>query len=339
MSIVSKKINALVTRGYEIDLMSLKKVQSTFYELSSKVKIIDFSKYFEKGTLKVLLEFCKFIRNSDYETIISADARIITWILPFISNRNNILELHQSYDGLKVFFLGIKGKMFWTARNYIYPKYKKVVVLTEEDKRKWGFNNMVVIPNFHCIQHVEELGYKRKKKIVCIGRFQKQKGYDLLIEAWKIVDKKHPDWELFYYGTIIDERSMGVIKSMKCPDSFKLKGFERSHNKIFGDAYLNVVPSRCESFALTVIEAMCFGVPTVAFDITGPRSIVSKDNGVLVESQNYTKLAGAICSLIEDEQYHDTLSSKCFIKSKEYYVDQVIQQWEKLFNSFENNNN
>lgn len=336
MSVVSKKIKALVEKGYEIDLLSLKRVQSTFYDIPPQVRIIDYSRFLAKGKLRVLVEFCKFIRKSEYEIIITADARLVTWILPFISNKFNILELHQSYDGLKVFFSGIKGKIVWAARNFVYPKYQKVVVLTEEDKRKWGFSNMVVIPNFHCISKSKDLHVERKKKIVCVGRFQMQKGYDLLIEAWKNVNIKHPDWDLLYYGTNDDEKSRAVLKKMKCPDSFKLQGFEKSHKKIFGDAYLNIVPSRCESFALTVIEAMCFGVPTVAFDITGPRSLISKDTGVLVDPQNYTKLADAINNLIEDKIFHDTLVSECYIKSKEYYVDKVIQQWENLFNSLKN---
>ena len=71
----------------------------------------------------------------------------------------------------------------------IVRRFDRFVVLTEEDKRYWGeLNNIEVIPN--AITYIpSEKSNLENKKVVAVGRYSFQKGFDRLIEAWRIVVK------------------------------------------------------------------------------------------------------------------------------------------------------
>ena len=79
-------------------------------------------------------------------------------------------------------------------------KYDRFVVLTEEDKQAWGnLRNIAVIPNALSAFPVETASLE-EKRVLSVGRLSYQKGFDRLIDAWKIVNSFFPDWQLHIRG-------------------------------------------------------------------------------------------------------------------------------------------
>ena len=111
-----------------------------------------------------------------------------------------------------------------------------------------------------------------------------------------------------------------------------MKGYESNPDKLYGNYYLNIVPSISESFSLSVIEAMCYSVPSVSFDITGPRSIIKDGvNGVLVDAYNTKELANKIISLIENKPFRNKLSKACLESATYYTQNEIMSKWLELF--------
>ena len=339
MSIVSKKINYLVKYGYDVELMTIRKYDKLFFVLDNRCFIHNFD--CKPSLLRNIIEFYRFLKKSSFNIIISADAQFVTWVLPFICNCKIILELHQSYDGVRD-FIKEKYKSAWKCfffsflKKIAYPRYNKIVVLTEEDKKKWGYKKTLVIPNFHTCNSLKQSSV-RKKVIVCLGRFHYQKGYDLLIEVWKLVCKHICGWKLYYYGAEISSETKQILKKMSAPSSFILKGYEKDLDNIFSEAYLNIVPSRSESFSLSIIEAMCYGVPTIAFDITGPRSIIATDkSGKLIKAYDIKKMADAIINYIEEPEIVENMRSTCILRAKDYERNLIMSKWITMFEALVN---
>lgn len=337
MSVVSKKINYLSEQGYKITLLSMTRCEEPFYELSSNIELVSCTHNDGmSASLSDLMFSIRFIRSHQFDVIVSADAQYITWLLPLITSTPTVLELHQSYDGLVEFyrrsrFPKLNVFLHKIMQKFCYSMYKRVVVLTEEDKEKWKLNNCMVIPNFHDRQIVEIIQCK-KKKIVCLGRFHYQKGYDLLIAIWKKLALQFPDWELHYYGVDEDNNVKRELLKLGAPSSFKIMGFEKDQDIIFGDAYLNIVPSRNESFSLTIIEAMTYGVPSVSFSSTGPKSIIhSGIDGELVSNFDIDRASCAIERLINDKEYYNIMSGRCIVSASNYSKNTIMHKWESLF--------
>ena len=221
---------------------------------------------------------------------------------------------------------------------YCAAKYERAVMLTHADKRFYQrfMSNTCVIPNPVTIKSGPTSNCTSKNAIA-IGRLNYQKGFDLLIQSWKIVAAKHPDWQLNIYGdgqqrgglsTLIENEGLSNVVSLKGRAS-DIK------NKII-ESSIHICSSRYEGFPLVIIETASCGVPSVAFDcITGPAEFIAdKVNGILVrEVGDIKELANGICTLIENDALRKEMSVKAHEMSIHFNIDEIMPKWEILFSS------
>src|SRR5690606_11772495 len=81
------------------------------------------------------------------------------------------------------------------------PGFDRFVVLTNGNQKEWNQPNVIVIPNPTGFQS-EQTAKLENKKMIAVGSHSYNKGYDLLIRVWKMIQNKNPDWELNIYGKI-----------------------------------------------------------------------------------------------------------------------------------------
>ena len=212
----------------------------------------------------------------------------------------------------------------------------KFVVLTEEDFNNWPeLNNVVVIPDpltfsFSTYSPLTE------KRMIAVGRYVYQKGFDLLLKAWAIVEKDCPDWmltivgqgERLQYDTLIDELK---INKNKC----KLLGPTEQIQDEYMKSSLLVMSSRFEGFGMVLIEAMACGLPVVSFDCPcGPKDIIQDHvDGLLVENGNIDKLAETIIWMIQHPEQRKAMAAKAIDNVQRFKIDQIAEQWKSIFDS------
>src|SRR5690606_22145934 len=140
----------------------------------------------------------------------------------------------------------------------------------------------------------EDSSVQKNKTVIAVGKHSFQKGYDLLMEAWKIVVTKHPEWKLEIYGTQHDNFSIKpLIVEYELESSVELYDPTKEIASKFQKASIPVLSSRYEGFGMVITEAMACGLPSVSFDCPhGPSDIITnRYNGLLVEKGNTTNLA------------------------------------------------
>jgi glycosyltransferase involved in cell wall biosynthesis len=211
-----------------------------------------------------------------------------------------------------------------------------VVALTQGDAFEWRkVKRVEVIPNFTKMPIVS-ISDTMTKRAIAVGRFEWVKGYDQLIDAWKIVSEKHPDWHLdLFGGGKLEQELKQQQERLGLQDYLSINPGTSTINEEYAKSSLFVASSHFEGFPLVLLEAMQVGLPCVAFDCRfGPSAVIDDGvNGFLVPEGDVAGLAEKICRLIEDEKMRQRFSQAALEKSKQFAVDVVMARWKKLFES------
>jgi glycosyltransferase involved in cell wall biosynthesis len=97
------------------------------------------------------------------------------------------------------------------------------------------------------------------------------------------------------------------------------------------DSEVYVLPSRYDTFPMTILEAYACGKPVIASNVGGLRDLViDKETGILVEPGNVNELSRALLvSLLEDNVAKWSLSAKEFVK--QFSIERVVDKLEQVY--------
>lgn len=220
--------------------------------------------------------------------------------------------------------------------HFMEKKYDRIVILTDEDKEKnWkGWNNVEVIPNpvsYLC----NDPSPLTDRCIAYAGRFDPIKNCRSMVNAFRIVAQRHPDWILKLYGEGNEYQSLkNQISELGLENNVLLMGFTKDIMNAYRQSSISLLSSLSEGFALVIVEAMECGVPVVSYQCPyGPKDLISEGkDGFLVPVGDEQMMADRICTLIEDEQLRRRMGVAAKDKAKQYHLDIIIDRWMQLFN-------
>lgn len=345
--------------GYDITIVLTEgKNKPLFYPLSDKIKVvnldIDFEELWTCSFLKKILVYLKKQRIYKKrlaeelmrlcpDITISLLRREINFLTSVKDGSKKIGELHVNRANYRNFEAGeanaIKNLFakLW-MRNLVshLKRLDRFVVLTDEDKASWTeLNNVIVIPDPLAFT-IDEVSPLTNKRVIAVGRYVYQKGFDLLLQAWAKIENQHSDWELVVYGMGDRDPYEQIIDDLRIDRSrCHLYGSTPDIKKEYLNSSLFVFSSRFEGFGMVLIEAMACGLPVVSFDCPcGPKDIVRHDeDGMLVPSGDTDSLADAMHKLMSDDDLRKDMASKAIINVRRFQLDEIAQRWKTLFNS------
>lgn len=212
----------------------------------------------------------------------------------------------------------------------------RFVVLTEYDRQAWQeIPRVDVIPN-PLPFYPDQVPSVRRQRIIAVGRYFDEKGYDMLLKAWSIVERASDNWELDIYGDGNKPYYEKIAASLNLDQKrCRLNDSISDVQKEYLDSSLFVCTSRFEGFGMGIVEAMACGLPVVAFDcLWGPRSIITDgEDGLLVENGNIEKMADTILSLINHPERISEMGMNARRNVRRFNIDVVAKKWKRLFDS------
>lgn len=329
----------------------------SFYPFPEKVRMTDleinYSDDNDKGIWKKITSYlCKrkehkrkltaLLLKEKPDIVVSLYPSESSFIPDIKDGSKKVLELHfNKFFRIQYGRKGIIGLIDrWRTRQdeRIVRRFDKFVVLTNEDKGYWGgLPNIEVIPNatIHVSKNYSEV---KNKRVIAVGRLDYQKGFDRLIQAWKLVQHtgRFSDWKLDIFGQgewremlqqMIDKQGLQNTVKINPPTNAILNEYVHSS--------LLVMSSNYEGFGMVLVEAMSCGVPVISFDCKcGPKDIIQPGiNGLLVPNGDIQALADAMMKVMEDEAYRKMLSLNARKVVDTYSEQAVMSQWILLFTS------
>jgi glycosyltransferase involved in cell wall biosynthesis len=219
-----------------------------------------------------------------------------------------------------------------------YPRLDAVTVLTRTDLASYRAAlgdsvPLVRIPNGIPARASAPSG-ERGKVVVAAGRLGRQKGFDMLVQAWVGVRELHPDWQLHIFGAgKWRDKLAGMIAERDLGDVVRLRGITRDLDGEFAKASVFVLSSRKEGLPMVLLEAMGTGLPVVSFDCpTGPADVVDDGvNGLLVPAEDVPGLAAGLSRLMGSAGERDSMGAAARVTAADYAMPVVAGQWDELF--------
>ncbi|GAA1510888.1 hypothetical protein GCM10009677_49740 [Sphaerisporangium rubeum] len=218
-----------------------------------------------------------------------------------------------------------------------YGKLDTIVTLTASDQAEYQNAlpgaHVVHIPNAVSAAGREPTRHENPV-VVAAGRLVAQKGFDMLIPAFRQVADANPAWELRVFGSgPKEERLTGLIKEHGLQDNVHLMGRTQNLPEELAGASIYVLSSRFEGLPMVMIEAMNHALPVAAFDCpTGPADVLTHErNGLLVPPGDIDALAKALNRLIADRDLRIRLGTAAKQRARDYTPEVVMPQWESLF--------
>lgn len=192
--------------------------------------------------------------------------------------------------------------------------------------------HMHVIPNMQ--QPATDVCYDKRKEFLYVGRLSyPDKRIDRLIDAWRMICDKLPDWSLVIVGDGPDAKRLKSLAKGLPRVSFE--GYQ-SPAEYYRHASALCLVSEYEGFPLCLIEAQSHGVVPISMDMCeGVRSIVGTDGsaGMLTPKGDVQAFADKMLEFaVMDEDKKQRLRHQVVAKSLEYSPNIVIQKWIDLFN-------
>jgi glycosyltransferase involved in cell wall biosynthesis len=141
-----------------------------------------------------------------------------------------------------------------------------------------------------------KLGLGEGPLVVCVGRLSRQKGQDVLLDAWPLVSRRVPEARLVLVG----DGPEGDRLRARAREDVSLVGRRDDVGEWLGAADVIAVPSRWDGLSLVVLEAMARARSVVVTDIPPARGLISPEAAVPLEDPR--RLAEAIAERLVDPQ-------------------------------------
>ena len=343
--------------GYDITIILTEgKDKPLFYPLSEKIKVInldvDFEELWTCSFFKKIVVYLKkqriFKQRLTAELMrvrpditVSLLRREINFINDIKDGSKKIGELHVNRANYRNFEAGDTNVVkrlfakFWMHNLVSHLKHlDRFVVLTEEDKASWSeLSNVEVIPDPLAF-NIDRVSPLTNKRVIAVGRYVYQKGFDLLLQAWKTIEQLHPDWELAVYGMGDRTPYEQVITDLHINrERCHLYGSTPDIKSEYLNSSLFAFSSRFEGFGMVLIEAMACGLPVVSFDCPcGPKDIVRhNEDGLLIPSGRPDLLADALHQVMGDDSLRQKMAATAIINAKRFQLDGIAMRWKQLF--------
>ncbi len=330
--------NEMVRHGHSVAIVSVFQANMEIqYPLSDAVQVVYLSEMPYSGALSAAkrlriaieqvsrVKRCRNFRDAD--VIISQKflASLLAYHAGF-AHKTLACE-HYRY--------GMYNRLVRWYRDKMYQRFRGLVVLTNNDKQMFeskGVENVFVVENMVSINPKQWQGADRKTAL-SVGRLDKQKGYDLLLEALSMYKSDLRSWHFDIYGDGEERATLEAQRhDLGLDEMVRFEHFTSQIEEVYATHSFYILSSRFEGFPMVLLEAAAAGLPIVSFDCKeGPRVLLQNGGGLLAEAENVKELGNMIVRMATDDALRTRLQGEVGCVVEPYSPEAIYNKWINVF--------
>ncbi|MHC5821220.1 MAG: glycosyltransferase family 4 protein [Nostoc sp.] len=173
------------------------------------------------------------------------------------------------------------------------------------------------------------------KQVVFIGTWGPRKGSRDWGEIVMRVKKEVPEVRFLFLGTGFSVQK--VLEDLNLPACDWIEIIPRYDSdelpRLLSRATVGAFPSYIEGFGFAVLEKLACGIPTVAYDVPGPRETLRLvDNSLLIPPGNTEYFFQKLIYLLKMEvENYERLSQKCLEIRRVFSWDKIAKETIKIY--------
>lgn len=331
-------------RGHAVDLVLARAEGPYMEQIPDTVRLVDLKAPRVVGSVPALINYLKCecptaVLSAMFANVVALWARRLSGVPHrLVINEQNTLSSLVSHKA------DLRWKMYPSLAKRFYPWADHIIAVSNEvaddlaQVAKIPQNLIQVIYNpvvTEDLQKKSEMPLDHPwfkvgapPVVLAVGRLTDQKAFDVLIQSFARVRKKHSA-RLLILG---EGENRAALQTLICQlgleQDVNLMGFVQNPYPYVANSSLFVLPSRWEGLPTVLIEALYLGVPIIATDCPGGSRDILKDGrfGRLVPVDTPLLLAEAIERSISDHRCHPPTESW-----KPYHLDSVVDRYVPLF--------
>ncbi len=368
--VLSVIANGLSGRGYDVSIISFGGDGKTFFALTDKVKV---RWLYEDNPMKAIARLLKkyraALKEEQPDEIVDVDNILCLYTLPAKSAVPGAKWI--SWEHFNYYYeFPVNHNLRKLVRRLVCRYADQIVVLSKEDKGYYLENRKIrgAITQIYnptpyegeCVSaaeaaHVRTIDEKQniqiaaalkeadekeseetKKKIVlAAGRLTGIKGFDMLIESWRLLEERFPDWKLVIAGEGEDRAALEQQIADAGLTRVELPGRISDMAAMYRQVEFFVLPSRGEGFVMVLLEAMAFSLPAVAFACkAGVKEVIyDGENGYLARLGDINTLADRMARLMEDGALRHRMGAAARESMERFKTEKILNDWEDMLKS------
>lgn len=173
------------------------------------------------------------------------------------------------------------------------------------------------------------------KTVICsCGRFAPVKGFDLAVNAAKMLKESGIDFIWYFVGDGPERGKLeGMIAAYGLNDCIVITGMQKNPYPYMAACDIYVQPSYEEAMPVTILEAHRLGRPVISTATVGGKKLVENDkNGVVCEI-SAESLAESITAMLGDKERYSAIINNLKATDYSQEFEKYKEQWQALLDS------
>ena len=348
-----------LSKKYKVEIISLYSLEKNQENLINRnIKIIHLmnmgpnkkeflNAYKEKNILKILKESIKslkiivlkpilirnYIQESDSKIIVSTRSEFSKLLSKYKRKETiTIAQEHHHHNNNKKYLNVLKKKYkninyLFALTNSLLKDYQDLLVKNKKIK-------IILMPNILSNKN-EKRADLNSKNLISIGRLHPDKRVGELVDIISNV-KNFNNFYIIGDGEEYPKINQH-INELKLQNKIKMLGYKTQEEikEYYSNSAIFIMASISEGLPMVLLEAMSYGIPCIAYKISGVEDIIINDyNGYLIEPRNQKEFRKKIEYLLSNKKECKRLGENAYLTSQKYYPEVIIKNWYEILDQY-----